>query len=218
MSLTADEPVEGAEGAAEAKEAAEKKPVDPRRAKPVLRALALAGRRDPSPDPLKPIGRGALFIWIAIVATFLFAFPRVNPVLYARYINDVAPVAQFFDKDLGERSMVGAYAQNISAFGLYVVEPLRKVMERGLRFDANSAILVFGAGTLMFAVYYSAIYLIVANTRRGAVRLSIMAYRHVLRPAWRTAARAARRIAKLATERRGRGERVTQAGVEPQLH
>lgn len=173
------------------------KPADPRRAPDVLFALELAGKRDPHPDPIKPIGRVSFLIWVAILATFYFA---------------AAPAGKFIDlPQLQQESM--SLAHGLTGSDHQRERTIRKI-ERGDHSMEIAAVAGFAGGTLLFASYYFLIYLVGMNIRRlGAdAGHSIMSGARSVR-AWYE-----RRKARVPAVKADTDVRQTRAGPEPQIH
>jgi len=171
-------------------------PLDPRRAPDVVLALARASKRDPHPDVFKPVGRASFLIWMAIVATLVLVFSPAR---------GHVPLPQF-------RSAV--------AHGLHSLfgdSPAPRAVLKTIDHNPNklavAAVTGFAGGTLLFALYYFTVYLVVMNARR-LVNGTALAIRSGVR-------RAQNLADEIRAKRKGSAriivERPTAAGPEPSL-
>ena len=182
---------------AEEAPSAPQKPADPRRAPDVVLALAQAGKRDPHPDPFKPLGRVSFLIWMAMIATLYFAGGQIGRAVNLPALqHDTLSLAQGFAGTDRERERAW-----------------RKV-ERSEHSMEIAAVTGFAGGTLLFAVYYFAVYLVGMNLRR----LMMDAAATVQSGAQRVGAWYARHKARSAALKEKTRVRQTGAGPEPQVH
>jgi hypothetical protein len=171
-------------------------PLDPRRAPDVLFALAQAAKRDPHPDPLKPVGRSSFVIWLAILATLALVF---SPARHSLHIPEL-------------RVEVMTALHNLFGSNLSPAHILHKLRHNTDRLEIL-AVMGFAAGTLVFALYYLAVYLVAMNARRLAGKTATAIHAGARRTgAWIEARRAGRKGSA-----RTVFERTTPAGPEPHL-
>lgn len=174
-------------------------PVDPRRAKPVLDALAYAAKRDPAHDVLKPVGRGA-FLILAVILVGLIATTSVVP-----WSTEVQVAKEVWSDSAKTYSgLAGSQHERAQAL---------KRLDRNPEMVARVTIVTFVAGIGVLAAYYALIYLFGKTMLRAAVATGRGLNRAVVQPAARAAGRAVRR----SRERRLVNARETPAGTQPKL-
>ena len=138
-------------------EAPATKPLDPRRAPDVLFALETAARRDPHPDPLKPVGRASFLIWVAMLGTLALAGGGVST---------------FIDLPKLEAQVQGTY-QGLIGSQRERARAIKEIRRNQHKMEV-AAVAGFAGGTFLFALYYALVYLLGMNTRRLAAEIGVV--------------------------------------------
>lgn len=179
-----DEQVSGSADAAQP-------PQNPRRSPLVVYSLKRIARRDPSFDPLKPIGRSSFLVWALVLCVSGLGAYLGRDLVNLDFIRElIAPaLADFFRNDRSRAALMAeieAHPQSVIIWGLTIA----------------------GVVSALAALYYATLYLFLVHLRDlavDAVRALAMASRRAAKRLAASASRTYERLKDRASPARAHG-------------